>query len=236
MKYDELGEDIKIEIIKYLDYETINELSYTNHKNNEFNKKIKEYIKPLSMVYPYVEKDCKKYNYTNYYIYSPLYVKVVEYNDSVVSYEYVTYGKYNIIPFSIMNVYIPIMENRYSILYYIMPEIIKPSYRGRIVKEKEDFLKKYKIYKNKFYENIKERNIQYCGLVLFMFIKLNITYMFFYIPFFVSLYTLYFFVYLYRFILFPLFFLLSLVIILFIILLYFQIANNLDYYFTEYYP
>ncbi len=235
---EKINEDVKIKIMSYLDYESIEELSYTNKKNKNLYNKIKEkkYLTLISTKYPYIQKNYIQYNYNNYYIYSSLYVQVVEYNENIVCYKYVTYGKYNLIPFSRINVYIPIMEGKKSIMYYLVPEIIKPSYNGNIVSSKEEFCKKYEIYNNNFYRNIEKRKISYYIILLYLFIQLQISYIFFNIPLFILFYIFYFFVYIYKYIIVPTVIILSGLFLILLLLAFFQISYFQEYYLSEHYP
>ncbi len=164
MSYEKLSNDLKIHIQSYLEYESIHELSKTNHNNRNLYKSLeKNPIIPLISKHEY-------YIYRNYkdkiynYFFSQLFVKVIDYNENVVSYQYISYGRDQ-------NQFWP-MKNIF--LHLITHDITKPSYPSIIHISRNEFENKYKLY-NYYWKD-------HLYFLFYMIIKSLCIYTFIYIP------------------------------------------------------
>ena len=200
MNYENLSDELKINIMSYLDYETNASLSYSNKRNYTLYKKIKEnnYISIYSTKKCYIHK---KYVNVNNPFYSLLFVKIISYNKDYVTYKHIKYSNYE-------NYKYPI--NSY-LLYFLSHNIINPSYRYKIVINKSEFDNEFVIYENKDI-NYTFRNKYF--FIKFVFQSLCI-YIFFYIPILIFFYFCYLFYFL--------FFITTIFVYLFYILLMYEI-------------
>ncbi len=136
MSYEKLSDETKILIHSYLDYESMIELSKTNRNNNQLYKSIenKKYIPIISQKTYYIYR---KYQETKYnYFFTQLFVKVIYYNQDIVSYQYVSYGRDK-------DIFWP-MKNYF--LYWITFDITHPGYEGYITVSRNEFEESYRLY------------------------------------------------------------------------------------------
>ncbi len=188
MNYENLSEELKINIISYLDYETNAFLSYTNKQNHNLYKKIKN----NNCISLYSTKKCyiqKKYKDINNPFYTLLFVKIISYNKEYITYKHIKYGKY-------YNYLYPINSSLTLlnfVIYFLSHDIIYPSYNDIHIISKEDFDKEYEIYK------ICNKKISFRNKIFFSkFIIHGICiYIFLYIPVICAIYLFYLFYYLF---------------------------------------
>jgi len=128
MNYENLSDDLKINVMSYLDYETNIALSQTNKNNNILYDKIKKnnYIPLYSTKKCYIHK--RNRNLNNLF-YTLLFVKILSYNEKYIIYKHIKYGNYH-------NYKYPI--NSY-LLYFLSHDIIQPSYGHKVVVTKSTF-------------------------------------------------------------------------------------------------
>lgn len=175
MNYEKLSEELKINVISYLDYETNVSLSNTNKRNYNLYKKIKEnnYISLYSTKKYYIHK---KYENVNNPFYSLLFVKIISYHKDFITYKHIKYGNY-------YNYKYPI-NSSLTFLYFLSHNIIYPSYGHKIVVNKCEFDNEFVIYENK--------DINYTFRNKYFFTKFVIQslciYLFYYTPILIFIY------------------------------------------------
>lgn len=182
MNYEKLSENIKINVMSYLDYETNTSLSLTNKSNNFLYNKIKEtkYVSLYSTRKCYIHKNDRNLNNI---FYTLLFVKIVSYDKDYITYKHIKYGNYY------NNVY-PI--NSY-LLYFLSHDIINPSYLTNIIESKSRFDSQYILYENKNEINTFRNKYFFIQFVLHSLC----IYIFLYIPLIIALYLFYLFYYLF---------------------------------------
>lgn len=185
MKYEKLSDETKINVMSYLDYETIASLGNTNKNNYVLYKKIKDqqYIPLYSTEKYYINKRSK---YTNSIFCTTLFVKIISYDDKYISYKHIKYGNYDGYKYPISS----------CLLYFLSHDIINPSHGYKITTNKSIFDNEYEIYEEyKIYNKNKIfKNKIFFGK--FMIQSLAI-YLFFYLPVCLIVYLIYFFYYLF---------------------------------------
>ncbi len=201
MNYEKLSNDLKINIMSYLDYETIENLGNTNKNNNILYKELKNknYISLYSTQKFYINKK-NKHNL----FYKLLFIKIISYNEKYITYKYVKYGKYQ-------NYVYPISS---YILYFLTHDITSPSYGNKVIVNKNNFDSEYELYEE--YKMYKKNETFKNKYFLSKFILNSILiYLFFYIPIIILLYLFYFFYFL--------FFIITIMVYIFHIFLIYEI-------------
>ncbi len=180
MSYDNLSNDLKINVMSYLDYETIASLGNTNKNNNILYKELKnkDYIPLYSTKKFYINKKNKNINSI---FYTLLFIQIISYNEKYVIYKYVKYGNYK-------NYKYPISS---YILYFLSHDIIIPSCGHKIVINRNIFDNEYMMYNDNEINNFKNK-IFFSKFVL----QSLCIYLFFYTPIILFIYFCYLFYFL----------------------------------------
>ncbi len=196
MNYDKLSNDVKINVMSYLDYETIVSLGNTNKNNNILYKELKNnnYIPLYSTKNFYIHKKNKNINSI---FYTLLFIQIISYNEEYITYKYIKYGNYN-------NYKYPISS---YLLYFLSHDIINPSYSYKVIINKKAFDSQYELYdeyklydKNKIFKNkvfFSKFILSSLAIYIFLYLPIIILLYFFYICYYLF-FILTFFVYLFH--------------------------------------
>ena len=188
MNYENLSDDLKINIMSYLDYETNIALSQTNKNNNNLYKKIKSnnYISIYSTKKCYIHKRNKNINNI---FYSLLFIKILSYNEKYITYKHIKYGNYDNYKYPINNS----LTLSNFVIYFLSHDVINPSYGHKIVVHKSVFDSEYILYENKDINKTFKNKIFFTKFV----IQSLCIYLFFYTPILIFIYFCYLFYFLF---------------------------------------
>ena len=157
MSYENLSKELKINIFSYLDYETLENVNILNKEHNKLYKEINEnkYFEIYSTKEYYVNTKNINAKFS-----SLLFIKIIYYNNDIITYNYIKYGNYNEYKYPISNIF----------LYILSHDLTYPSHDRSITISKSEFNETYKIYKNRLFNNNKKKYIKFFFQSIMMYI------------------------------------------------------------------